>query len=155
MKSHCQPTPIMVGETEFCWTSRFSHASSINSKIFFAKTCGYLHRCRNTSVLKYNSPPPLRIRANRVLQHFQCAVINCRQLAPGTVRRVGGAMPATLFFTFAMLCLMRGTETDTQATFTWRQAGLPKLQDLFSRQDVGGAEARTPARQVTGPEPPP
>src|SRR5262245_17707878 len=43
MKSHCQPTPIMVGETEFCWTSRFSRASSINSKIFFAKTCGYLH----------------------------------------------------------------------------------------------------------------
>jgi hypothetical protein len=32
----------MAGETEFRWTSRFSHASSINSKIFFAKTCGYL-----------------------------------------------------------------------------------------------------------------
>src|SRR6185437_329576 len=34
----------MAGETEFRWTSRFSHASSINSKIFFAKTCGYLLR---------------------------------------------------------------------------------------------------------------
>src|SRR5262245_53720043 len=50
MKSHCQPTPIMAGETKFCWTSRFSHASSINSKIFFAKTCGYLLRANNRSM---------------------------------------------------------------------------------------------------------
>src|SRR5215813_4919727 len=53
MKSRFQPTPIMAGETKFCWTSRFSHTSSINSKSFFAKTCGYLHRCLCSFLLFY------------------------------------------------------------------------------------------------------